>query len=234
MSSCVAYLFVFRMQIALWKMADHFPSQKVLLCVWLDFFFLYLNYFLSPLLMSFDIGILIINATSFCGVPDALWVCVSSSRVMWHPSWYSSCTWGSKHYGLLLNLQCAGTCRQGDPQRTGSRDCGSPPAIRMCWGEVLGGAHKRDLVKVQISWAHLENSDLVPLGGTQEYVFFFKTGVPGDWHGWVWRSVGIKGTLPLNDTPVFLKVGTPASNMLGGFCDLQIPGLSMVLSDRHL
>lgn len=33
MSSCVVDLFVFRMQIAWWKMADRFPSQKVLLCL---------------------------------------------------------------------------------------------------------------------------------------------------------------------------------------------------------
>lgn len=41
MSSCVVYLFVFRTQIALWKMADHFLSQKVLLSGWLVVFFFF-------------------------------------------------------------------------------------------------------------------------------------------------------------------------------------------------
>lgn len=35
------------------------------------------------------------------------------------------------------------------------------------------------MMKVQISWAHRSDSDVVPLGGTQEYVFVL-TGVPDD------------------------------------------------------
>lgn len=38
-------------------------------------------------------------------------------------------------------------------------------------GRVEGWAWGRGLVKVQIPWPHLEDSDLVPLGGTQVYVF---------------------------------------------------------------
>jgi len=81
-------------------------------------------------------------------------------------------------------------------------------------------------VKVQIPWAHLEDSDLVPLGGTQEYVFVFllvfqMTNTSRSEHhlgsGKVWLQL----------TPQYFSKWLPLHpNMLGGFCDLQIPGLT--------
>ena len=73
MSSYALGLFVFRMQVALWKMADHFALQKVLLCLvgGLLFFYVFQLFFMVT---PHDISTLVINGTRFSRDLGALWV----------------------------------------------------------------------------------------------------------------------------------------------------------------
>jgi len=72
--SCYALgLFVFRMQVALWKMADHFALQKVLLCLVGGFLFFYV-FQLFFMVTPHDISTLVINGTRFSRDLGALWV----------------------------------------------------------------------------------------------------------------------------------------------------------------
>ena len=74
MMSCYALgLFVFRMQVALWKMADHFALQKVLLCLVGGFLFFYV-FQLFFMVTPHDISTLVINGTRFSRDLGALWV----------------------------------------------------------------------------------------------------------------------------------------------------------------
>ena len=167
MSSCVVDLFVFRMPIALWKMADRFPSQKVLLCLvgWFVGF-------LWSVLMSFDISTLIINGTRFSGVLGALWVHLCSLGVMANTRPEIRLV-----LGILNMINRLFDCSTWT--LVGKVTCKEPEGeIATHWlpsehvgGRVEGWAWGRGLVTVQIPWPHLEDSDLVPLGGTQVYVF---------------------------------------------------------------
>ena len=73
MSSYALGLFVFRMQVALWKTADHFALQKVLLCLVGGFLF-FMRFSSFFMVTPHDISTLVINGTRFSRDLGALWV----------------------------------------------------------------------------------------------------------------------------------------------------------------
>ena len=169
MSSYALGLFVFRMQTALWKMADHFASQKVLLCLVEGWFFVCV-FQLFFMVTPHDISTLIIKGTRFSGDLGALWVHLFLWGVV-----------ANTHREICLLLEILNIinllldCNMWT--LVGKVTCKEPEGeITTHWLplEVLGAGWRvglgRGLEKVQIPWLYLENSDLVLPGGTQEYV----------------------------------------------------------------